>query len=118
MNLIRNFSNNMLTGAYIKKWHHLLVMLLTGVFLVAVYVPETHAATITVTNLNDSGSGSLRQSIADATPGDTINFSVTGIITLASGELNIDKDLTIEGPGVNKLSISGNNSSRVINIYI
>ena len=36
-----------------------------------------HAATIIVTNTNDSGSGSLRQAIADAANGDTINFSLT-----------------------------------------
>jgi hypothetical protein len=45
------------------------------------------AAIITVTNINDNGPGSLRQSILDAAPGDTINFSVTGAIRLTSGEL-------------------------------
>jgi hypothetical protein len=33
-----------------------------------------HADTITVTNTNDSGPGSLRQALADANDGDTINF--------------------------------------------
>lgn len=74
------------------------------------------AATLTVANTNDSGLGSLRQAIADATPGDTINFSVTGTITLTSGELFISKNLTISGPGASSLAISGNNSSRVFNI--
>jgi len=60
-----------------------------------------------VTISGDSGAGSLRQSIADATPGDTITFSVTGTITLAS-PLVISKDLTISGPGAGKLTISGN----------
>src|SRR5882724_227435 len=39
---------------------------------------STQAATITVTNTNDSGAGSLRQAIADAHDGDTIDFGVTG----------------------------------------
>ena len=34
----------------------------------------TQAATITVTNPNDGGPGSLRQALADANDGDTINF--------------------------------------------
>jgi Right handed beta helix region len=64
------------------------------------------AATITVTNGNDSGPGSLRQAILGASPGDTINFaaSVT-TVTLTSGELVIDKSLTITGPGANRLTV-------------
>ena len=42
-------------------------------------------AGITVTSLNDSGPGSLRQAIADAPPGETIDFAVTGTISLTSG---------------------------------
>jgi hypothetical protein len=37
-------------------------------------------ATRTVSNLDDSGAGSLRDTRADAVSGDTINFSVTGTI--------------------------------------
>jgi len=74
------------------------------------------AATITVANLNDSGSGSLRDAIAIASPGDTINFRVAGTITLTSGELLINKSLTISGPGAGSLAVSGNRSSRVFEI--
>lgn len=45
------------------------------------------ANTITVTNTNDSGPGSLRQALADAGQGDAIDFAVTGTIGLTSGEL-------------------------------
>jgi hypothetical protein len=76
------------------------------------------AAGITVTNQADSGPGSLRDAIAAAAPGDTINFSLTlpATITLTSGELLISKNLTISGPGASSLTISGNNSSRVFEI--
>ena len=68
---------------------------------------QTGAATITVTNTNDSGAGSFRQAIIAASPGDTINFapSVT-TVTLTSGELVIDKNLTITGPGANRLTVT------------
>lgn len=67
-------------------------------------------ATLTVTNTNDSGAGSLRQAIIDAGSGDTINFdpSVAGTISLGSGALAIDKSLTIEGPGADLLTVNGN----------
>jgi hypothetical protein len=71
--------------------------------------PPAFGSTITVTNTNDSGPGSLRDAIATAAPGDTIDFGVTGTITLSS-TLAIDKDLTINGPGAASLSVSGNNS--------
>ena len=75
-------------------------------------------ATITVSNTNDSGAGSLRQAIIDAAPGDTIDFSVTGTITLTSGELGIGKNLTIVGPGAGSLTVSGNNTFRVFSISL
>lgn len=57
------------------------------------------AATLTVTNTSDSGAGSLRQAIADALPGDTITFQLptSSVISLTSGELLIDKNLTVTG---------------------
>jgi CSLREA domain-containing protein len=77
------------------------------------------AFSLTVSNTNDSGSGSLRQAIADAASGDTINFNLSACpctITLTSGQLSIDKTLTITGPGANRLTLSGNNASRVFEI--
>ncbi len=76
----------------------------------------------TVTNTNDSGSGSLRQAILDANEqdgADTIVFDPGlggGTITLTSGELLITDDLTIDGLGKDLLAVSGNNASRVFNI--
>jgi hypothetical protein len=63
-------------------------------------------ATITVTNGNDSGAGSLRRAILFALPGDTINFapSVT-TVNLTSDELAINKNLTIMGPDADRLTV-------------
>lgn len=82
---------------------------------------NAHAATFTVVNLNDTGAGSLRHAIAVAnvTPGaDTITFdpSVTGTITLTTGELSITDSVTLQGPGPNVLTIMGNNVSPVLDI--
>ena len=74
------------------------------------------AATITVTSTADSGAGSLRDAIIVAAPGDTIAFAVTGTIGLTSGQLLLNKNLTINGIGANVLTVSGNNASRVFEV--
>jgi len=63
-------------------------------------LPSAEAATITVMNANDSGAGSLRQALADANDGDTIDFDTSlNAIGVVSGELVVDKSVTISGPG-------------------
>jgi hypothetical protein len=76
---------------------------------------RTVPSVLTVTNLADSGDGSLRDQIAAAVNGDTIVFdtSVRGTITVTSGELDISQNLTIQGPGAGNLTVSGNNAQRV-----
>lgn len=74
--------------------------------------PAASARTITVENLDDSGPGSLREAVelanADATA-DRITFAggVRGEIVLTSGEIAIDAELTIAGPGAEELAVSG-----------
>lgn len=84
------------------------------VFLSASALATTH----TVTNTNDSGAGSLRQAIANAASGDTINFSLSypATITTTSGILFIDKSLTITGPGVDDLTVGTAKSNSVFRI--
>ena len=77
-----------------------------------------HAAIITVTTLNDSGPGSLRQALADATDGDAINFSVSGTIRLTSDELAVNANIVIDGPGADMLAVNGDDDSRVFHISL
>ena len=88
-----------------------------GMLLLYAVALPAHAATITVTNTNDSGPGSLRQALRIANDGDTINFAVTGTIALTSGGLPVNKSLTISGPGKDQLSIDGNQASLVFGIF-
>jgi len=77
---------------------------------------STQAATITVTNTNDDGAGSLRQALANANHGDMIRFGITGTITLTTGELLVDKSIIISGPGAASLTVDGNGASRVFHV--
>lgn len=92
----------------------LTVMALSMIFVLAGWTRNVDAASFVVANVNDSGPGSLRQTILDATasPGaDTITFhpTVTGTITILSEHLpSITDDLTIIGPGADVLAVSGN----------
>jgi hypothetical protein len=92
------------------------LFLLFAVF--AVLAPTAHAATYTVTNLNNAGVGSLRQAVIDANAAvgaDIITFSISGTITLASTLPNITAAggaLTIDGTG-QTVTISGNNTVQV-----
>ena len=77
-------------------------------------VHSTHANTIRVTNTNDSGPGSLRQALAVAINGDTIDATgVSGTIVLTSGALQITQNVRITGPGAGNLAVNGNATSDV-----
>jgi predicted outer membrane repeat protein len=73
--------------------------------LFGVLFSVANGATLTVTNNNDSGAGSLRQTIMDASSGDEIKFEMDLTIKL-SNPLFIDKNLTIDG-GKKTITISG-----------
>ena len=76
----------------------------------------------TVTDLGDSGSGSdlqgdlrycITQANADADPINQIVFQpgLTGTIRLTQGALAITKELVMDGPGQDRLTVSGNGQS-------
>jgi len=73
-----------------------------------------------VLNTNNSGSGSLRDVIACVAPGTTITFDASlmgATITLTTGEIEIDKSLTISGLGnVADIKLSGNSASRIFHV--
>src|SRR5437016_4266452 len=80
---------------------------------------RTILSTLTVLNNHDSGAGSLRAAIAGAHSGDTIVFDpgLNGqTIALTSDELAIKTSLDIEGPGADKLTVSGSATFRVFDI--
>ncbi len=70
------------------------------------------AATRTVTNLYDSGPGSLRQAVYDSnnTYGlDVVEFQagLSGTITLTSGDIDINDDIVINAPVPSVITVSG-----------
>jgi len=78
------------------------------------------AEEIVVTSQAGSGTGSLRQAIADSGDGDTISFAppLAGkTITLGGSELIIENDITIDANSLQDgIVVSGLSESRVFNI--
>lgn len=75
-----------------------------------------HAATISVSNTNDSGAGSLRTALATAGNGDVIDATgLIGAISLAS-QLIVSNSVAILGPGPASLSVMGSPTNRVFHI--
>jgi Calx-beta domain len=78
-------------------------------------IGPARAANFTVSNLNDSGSGSLRQAITDAnsngTGADTVAFQagLTGTINLTSSLPTFTGATTVTGPGATALTVNGGN---------
>ena len=87
-------------------------------FMLSFTAIENQAATLTVTNLNDNGGGSLRQTIINASNGDTIIFAanLSGSIVLNS-EISINKSLFVNGSGANILRVEGINNGLDVRVF-
>jgi hypothetical protein len=75
--------------------------------------PTRAGSRLAVTECSESA---LREAIASASSGDTIDLAVLSActITLASGEIAIAvDDLTVQGPADRSLTLSGNHASRI-----
>jgi hypothetical protein len=78
--------------------------------------PQHRSAILVVTNCDDQGTGSLRDAIANATSGDTIDLSqlACSTITLTSGSIGVfQDDLSLAGPGSELLSVDGGRKVRL-----
>ena len=94
---------------------------------VLLFAQPAHAATITVTSILDSGPGTLRQTVLNASDGDTVVFdpsvfSSYRTITLeGGGQIEISKSLTIDGTANGATDyttypvIAGSNQSELAN---
>ena len=81
---------------------------------------EVLGTILTVTSTSDSGAGSLRDTIAAAGDGDTIQFAAAlngQTITLTSAELVVDKNIAISGPGPNLLTVSRDQQASAFRIF-
>jgi hypothetical protein len=91
------------------------VGLLTGL-LVLVLAGVAQARTIVVQNGNDTGSGSLREAIAEATNGDTIQIP-TGVGPIEpTTQFQINSSIKIEGTGSGRATIDAHHKCRIFTI--
>ncbi len=80
--------------------------------------PVPPPTSLAVTTLDDSGPGSLREALSLIADGGTITFDpglAGGTISLTSGQLTIDRSVTIDASAA-PVTISGGGSSRVMEI--
>ena len=111
-----------ISGSHLMKHLELLShharLVLAIVFLLSIV--SAHGATLVVTTSANSGAGSLRNAVAAASGGDTIEFAAAlsgQTIVLTGGLLRIEKDLTLDASALDApVAVSGNNTSRVFEI--
>jgi hypothetical protein len=83
--------------------------------LVLAFTGSAGADTIKVQNTHDSGNGSLREALDNATDGDTVKVP-KGRYELSSGQLLVDARVRIQGAGARKTIVDANRESRVFEV--
>jgi len=107
----------------VKRFLQILSALaILSLLLVGAPPPAAHASTIWTVESTEDGAPNasncpgvncrLRDAIMASVSGDTVDFSVTGTITL-EGSLVIDNNLSISGPGAGLLTVDGNSLGRI-----
>ncbi len=74
---------------------------------------------LVVSNLDDSGPGSLREALSLIAEDGTITFDAAlagGTMTLTSGQLTVDRSVTVDASGAAPVTISGGDVSRVLQV--
>ena len=90
--------------------------------LIVLFGPTSYAGKITVTNLKDSGDGSLRGAIQKANKADTkdgpaliiFKAGLSGTINLTTGPLQITNDVEIDGPGATTITVNSSASNSTV----
>src|SRR6266540_480798 len=99
--------------------HILMISILVVGMLGSQPIVRVHAATLLVTNTNDSGAGSLRQVITNANAGDNITFDsgLSGGTIHLTSTLTLSEDITIDDSALaSQITISGDDLYRVFYI--
>ena len=80
------------------------------------FIPSRPAGIIQVANCNDSGPGSLRDAVASTVDGDEVDLShlACSTISLTTGYLEIDANISLQGPGADQLTITTGGDFSVI----
>jgi len=96
--------------------HRRLAACIAASFAFAAFAMPCFAAYDNVLNCNDSGAGSLRDTVVNAAPGDTVVLNPAtmqcSVVTLGSGEIVVaQNDLTVKynGNNANRFVVTGNN---------
>ncbi|MBN8279839.1 MAG: hypothetical protein J0M16_04455 [Gammaproteobacteria bacterium] len=77
-----------------------------GILVLLLVAAPARSGTLFVTSGADSGPGTLRQAIIDASSGDRILFAPgVSTVELTSGQLLVNKNLRILGPGASLLTV-------------